>query len=70
VFLATGKLYDLSETEIIVCDDTGTEMCAGGWPQNAFDYVIAKGGLPLSSSLRYDADGLLAISEAKAENAK
>jgi hypothetical protein len=70
VFLATGKLYDLSETEVIVCEDKGTEMCSGGWPQNAFDYVIDKGGLPLSNSLRYDADGLLEMSEAKAENAK
>ena len=59
-FLATGTLYTLSESEIIVCDDT-CEMCSGGWPQNAFEWVMDHGGLPLQSSLPYDAYTLIAL---------
>ena len=66
-FISTGTLNDLSETEVIVCEDS-CEMCAGGWPQDAFDYVIKKGGLPLESAIPYNADWLLLISEAVAGN--
>lgn len=34
-FLSSNSLVDLSETEVIICDDT-CEMCNGGWPQNAY----------------------------------
>jgi len=37
-FIKTGQLLDLAETEIIACDDS-CEMCDGGWPQNAYEYV-------------------------------
>eukprot|EP00934_Nitzschia_sp_Nitz4_P000302 Nitzschia sp. Nitz4//scaffold182_size44100//5925//8284//NITZ4_007246-RA/size44100-snap-gene-0.0-mRNA-1//1//CDS//3329539541//302//frame0 len=60
--MATGTLYDLSETEIIVCDDS-CEMCSGGWPQNAFEWVMEHGGLPLYNSLPYDAYTLLALTQ-------
>lgn len=55
-YISTGKLYDLSEQEIIICDDT-CDMCNGGWPQNAYEYVMNKGGLPKESS--YDSDLLM-----------
>jgi hypothetical protein len=59
-FIATGTLYELSESEIIVCDDS-CEMCSGGWPQNAFEWVMDHGGLPLSNTLPYDAYTLIAL---------
>ena len=59
-FLATGTLYSLSESEIIICDDS-CEMCSGGWPQNAFEWVMDHGGLPLQSTLPYDAYTLIAL---------
>ena len=37
--IATGKLINLAEEEVIACDGT-CEMCNGGWPQNAYEYVI------------------------------
>ena len=60
VFLSTGTLYALSESEIIVCDDS-CEMCSGGWPQNAFEWVMDHGGLPLQSSFPYDEYTLIAL---------
>ena len=59
-FISTGNLYTLSESEIIVCDES-CEMCSGGWPQNAYEYVMDHGGLPLQSNLPYDAYTLLAL---------
>jgi hypothetical protein len=61
--ISTGNLYDLSEAEIITCD-TSCEMCNGGWPQNAFEWVMKYGGLPLYNSYPYDGDKLLAMSNA------
>ena len=43
-------------------------MCAGGWPQDAFDYVMDNGGLPLEQDIPYDADWLLLMSESVAGN--
>ena len=60
--MSTGNLYDLSETEVIVCDDS-CEMCSGGWPQNAFEWAMGQGGLKLYNSFPYDASSLLAMSE-------
>lgn len=65
--LATGDLYDLSEAEIITCD-TSCEMCFGGWPQNAFEWVMKYGGLPLYNTYPYDGDKLLAMSNVVATN--
>ncbi|KAG7364502.1 cysteine proteinase [Nitzschia inconspicua] len=59
-FLATGTLYTLSESEIIACDDS-CQMCDGGWPQNAYDWVMTYGGLPLFDDFPYDADTLKAL---------
>jgi len=61
--ISTGTLYSLAQTEVIACDDT-CEMCNGGWPQNAYDYVMENNGLPLASSLAYDGDYLLEVTYA------
>ena len=66
-FISTGKLYDLAETEVIVCETNG-EMCAGGWPQDAFDYVIKHSGLPLESDMPYNAEFLVQVSDQRAGN--
>jgi C1A family cysteine protease len=66
-FISKGKLYDLAETEVIVCETNG-EMCAGGWPQDAFDYVIKHNGLPLESDMPYNADFLVKVSDQIAGN--
>jgi len=59
-YIETGILYDLAETEIIACEDS-CEMCNGGWPQNAYDYVAERKGLPLEETLYYDGDFLLTL---------
>ena len=62
VFLNSGSLYDLSETEVIICT-SGSEMCYGGWPQDAFEYVMENKGVPLEDDMPYDGDFLLALSD-------
>lgn len=57
-FIGTGNLYDLSEAEVITCE-TSCSMCDGGWPQNAFQYVMDNGGLPLSKNFAYNSYSLL-----------
>jgi hypothetical protein len=54
--IATGNLLDLAEDEVIACDGS-CEMCNGGWPQNAYKYVMKHGGLPVKNS-DYDGDFL------------
>ena len=63
VALATGVLNDLSEHEVIVCAEE-CQMCSGGWPQDAIDYVMDNGGVPLESDLKYNADLLLTLTKA------
>lgn len=62
--MSKGTLYDLAETEVIICDDT-CDLCEGGWPQNAYEYVMEHKGLPLSNQLAYDGDYLLGLTYAK-----
>lgn len=57
--IATGQLIDLAEEEVIACDGT-CEMCNGGWPQNAYEYVMKHKGLPAKSS-EYNADFLYTV---------
>eukprot|EP00977_Amphora_coffeiformis_P009401 scaffold2179_cov165-Amphora_coffeaeformis.AAC.5 len=61
LFLATGELMTLSETEVILCNED-CEMCAGGWPENAFDYIMENKGIPLQDDLGYDGQYLSKIS--------
>jgi len=67
-FLKTGDLLDLSEQEVVLCDDT-CEMCYGGWPQNAYDFVMNNNGLLLEQYLSFDDSLLLAITMCKAGQA-
>jgi hypothetical protein len=66
-FISSGTLYNLAETEIITCDTT-CEMCNGGWPQNAFEWVMEYGGLPLQKNLPYDGSYLYTLTEALESN--
>ena len=59
-FISTGSLLDLAETEIIVCEES-CQMCDGGWPQNAYDYVQENYGLPAESSSSYDGSFLMTL---------
>ena len=61
LFLATGELITLSETEVILCNED-CKMCAGGWPENAFDYIMENKGIPLQDDLGYDGQYLSKIS--------
>jgi hypothetical protein len=63
VALSTGKLNDLSEHEVIVCTEE-CQMCSGGWPQDALDYVMDNNGIPLEKDLGYNADLLLTLTQA------
>lgn len=48
IFMATGKLEQLSEQQIISCDPTD-HGCAGGDVPTALDYVRRSGGLELQA---------------------
>mmetsp|Transcript_25302 Transcript_25302/g.28874 ORF Transcript_25302/g.28874 Transcript_25302/m.28874 type:complete len:606 (-) Transcript_25302:93-1910(-) len=66
--ISSGSLMTLAETEVILCDDT-CDMCEGGWPQNAYEYVAQHGGLPPLQYMSYDGDFLLGLTYSKnAEN--
>lgn len=60
LFLATNELLTLSETEVILCQEN-CEMCAGGWPEDAFDYIMENGGIPLQEDLEYNGSYLYKI---------
>jgi len=53
--LQTGKLVNLSESQIVDCDINGSDSgCDGGWMDGAFKYVIAQGGVDTDKSYPYD----------------
>ena len=53
--LQTGKLVNLSESQIVDCDINGSDDgCSGGWMDGAFKYVIAQGGVDTDESYPYD----------------
>ena len=56
---ALYRLYDLNEEEVIACDGS-CEMCNGGWPQNAYQYVMEHDGLPVKGA-DFDADWLYTV---------
>mmetsp|Transcript_33365 Transcript_33365/g.99342 ORF Transcript_33365/g.99342 Transcript_33365/m.99342 type:complete len:481 (+) Transcript_33365:1133-2575(+) len=59
-FIKSGSLIDLAESEVIVCDDT-CALCEGGWPQNAYDYVMKWNGLPEEQYWQYNDYWLLSL---------
>ncbi|XP_061374819.1 ervatamin-B-like [Gastrolobium bilobum] len=54
--IATGKLISLSEQELVDCDPK-SYGCDGGWPSNAFDWVLSNGGIALETDYSYNAIG-------------
>jgi hypothetical protein len=62
--LKSGKLLDLAETEVIVCTE-GCQMCSGGWPQDAFEYVMKHKGIPLEQDMAYDGSWLMKLTQAR-----
>jgi len=53
-FLAGYGLQTLSEQQILDCDTTDGG-CNGGWPYNAYQYVISAGGIESESKYPYTA---------------
>jgi C1A family cysteine protease len=54
-FLASGKLVELSEEQLILCAHTGNYDCShGGDMQQAFQYVIDNGGIDYESTFPYN----------------
>ncbi|OAY78384.1 senescence-specific cysteine protease SAG39-like [Ananas comosus] len=54
--LTTGKLISLSEQELVDCDVEGEDQgCEGGLMDDAFGFIISKGGLTTESNYPYRA---------------
>lgn len=53
-FLATQKMVQLSQQQIVDCDTT-SYGCNGGWTEHAFKYVMKAGGQDTLASYRYTA---------------
>ncbi|KAJ4950526.1 hypothetical protein NE237_027358 [Protea cynaroides] len=42
--ITTGQLLDLSPQQLVSCDNSNFG-CGGGWPRNAYQYIIGNGGI-------------------------
>ncbi|KAJ0407010.1 hypothetical protein ATCC90586_009230 [Pythium insidiosum] len=54
-FVATGKLPNLSEQELVDCDHNGDNGCSGGLMDHAFQWIKEKGGICAESEYQYHA---------------
>ena len=50
--IKTGKLYSLSEEQILDCSHNRDHSCGGGMPAYAFQYLAGEGGQELESAYR------------------
>jgi len=56
VAIKTGRLYSLSEQQLIDCSlRQGDRGCYGGSPQDAFEYIVQNGGMEAESAYPYTA---------------
>eukprot|EP00475_Leptophrys_vorax_P012976 TRINITY_DN1934_c0_g1_i1.p1 TRINITY_DN1934_c0_g1~~TRINITY_DN1934_c0_g1_i1.p1 ORF type:complete len:335 (+),score=86.34 TRINITY_DN1934_c0_g1_i1:49-1053(+) len=65
--MRTGRLYSLSEQQVVDCSKNGGNAgCNGGWQSNAFQWEHANGGLCLENQYPYRAvDGTCRASSSK-----
>ncbi|XP_037398062.1 procathepsin L-like isoform X2 [Pygocentrus nattereri] len=55
MFKKTGTLVSLSEQQLVDCSfGVGSNGCGGGWPSQAFQYVMQSRGLQTEKSYRYE----------------
>ncbi|TYZ58464.1 hypothetical protein PybrP1_007982 [[Pythium] brassicae (nom. inval.)] len=54
-FVASGKLPNLSEQELVDCDHNGDNGCNGGLMDHAFQWIEAQGGICAESDYEYHA---------------
>ena len=43
--ITTGKLVPLSEQELVDCVKGESEGCIGGYVEDAFEFIVKKGGI-------------------------
>jgi len=57
--IATGTLPNISEQELVSCDNSQSQGCSGGWPELCFDFVKANGdsGIDTQASYPYTSGG-------------
>jgi KDEL-tailed cysteine endopeptidase len=49
LFRKTNRLVALSEQNLLDCDNIDAG-CEGGWPENAYEYIIKAGGINTMAS--------------------